>query len=235
MPTSKFYEVAAPRFQLLTVNNTKTLKSIELGYLTAILHLQPSKTLCPFSSPGCFESCLNTAGMGKFTNVQLARAKRSEFYHNDTLEFFKLLRYELTQFVAYAKYIGLKPCVRLNGTSDIILEKKQGFKNLLKEFHSVQFYDYTKVPGRDNLPKNYHLTFSRSETNESQCLAELKRGNNVAVVFDRLPTTWHGYMVICGDNDDLRFLDPKNVVIGLTAKGKAKKDLSGFVVKTLIK
>jgi len=223
----------APRFTLLTVNNTKTLKSIELGYLTAILHLQPSKTLCPFSSAGCFESCLNTAGMGKFTNVQNARAKRSGFYHNDSLEFFKLLRYELAQFVAYAQYIGLKPSVRLNGTSDIVLEKKRGFLNIMKEFKNVQFYDYTKIPGRDKLPKNYHLTFSRSEVNAAYCLAELQRGNNVAIVFDILPTTWNGFNVVCGDNDDLRFLDPKNVVIGLTAKGKAKKDLSGFVVRQL--
>jgi hypothetical protein len=220
-----------PRFQLLTVSNTKTLKSIEQGYFTAIMHLQPSKTLCPFASSGCFESCLNTAGRGNFSNVQKARAKRSEFYHNDTESFFKLLRYELSQFVAYSNYIGLKPCIRLNGTSDILLEKKQGFKNIMREFKNVQFYDYTKIPGREKLPKNYHLTFSRSEVNENDCLNELQKGRNVAVVFDVLPTTWNGYPVICGDNDDLRFLDPKNVVVGLTAKGKAKKDDSGFVVK----
>jgi hypothetical protein len=101
----------------------------------------------------------------------------------------------------------------------------------MREFKNVQFYDYTKIPGREKLPKNYHLTFSRSEVNENDCLNELQKGRNVAVVFDVLPTTWNGYPVICGDNDDLRFLDPKNVVVGLTAKGKAKKDDSGFVVK----
>jgi hypothetical protein len=35
---------------------------------------------------------------------------------------------------------------------------------------------------------------------------------------------------INGDENDLRFLDPKGVVVGLTAKGKAKSDTSGFVV-----
>jgi hypothetical protein len=82
------------------------------------------------------------------------------------------------------------------------------------------------------LPSNYSLTFSRSETNETQCLEVLKRGGNVAVVFRSkvLPTHWNGFPVINGDENDLRFLDPKGVVVGLTAKGKAKSDTSGFVV-----
>jgi hypothetical protein len=82
------------------------------------------------------------------------------------------------------------------------------------------------------LPSNYSLTFSRSETNESQCLDVLARGGNVAVVFrsKTLPTHWNGFPVINGDENDLRFLDPKGVVVGLTAKGKAKSDTSGFVV-----
>ena len=82
------------------------------------------------------------------------------------------------------------------------------------------------------LPSNYSLTFSRSETNETQCLEVLKRGGNVAVVFrsKALPTHWNGFKVINGDENDLRFLDPKGVVVGLTAKGKAKTDTSGFVV-----
>jgi hypothetical protein len=35
--------------------------------------------------------------------------------------------------------------------------------------------------------------------------------------------------VFNGDESDLRFLDPKGSVIGLYAKGKAKKDTTGFV------
>jgi hypothetical protein len=81
------------------------------------------------------------------------------------------------------------------------------------------------------LPSNYRLTFSRSETNETQCLEVLSRGGNVAVVFrNELPTHWKGFPVINGDENDLRFLDPKGVVVGLKAKGKAKTDTTGFVV-----
>ena len=39
-----------------------------------------------------------------------------------------------------------------------------------------------------------------------------------------------GRKVINADKDDLRFLDEKNVIAGLLAKGQAKKDYSGFVV-----
>jgi hypothetical protein len=53
----------------------------------------------------------------------------------------------------------------------------------------------------------------------------------VAVVFDNLPETFKGFRVENGDLSDLRFMDNKNVIIGLKAKGKAKKDFSGFVVR----
>jgi len=44
-----------------------------------------------------------------------------------------------------------------------------------------------------------------------------------------MPETYEGTPVFNGDDSDLRFLDPKGVVVGLYAKGKAKKDTSGFV------
>jgi hypothetical protein len=44
-----------------------------------------------------------------------------------------------------------------------------------------------------------------------------------------MPETYMGRTVFNGEDSDLRFLDPKNVVVGLYAKGKAKKDTSGFV------
>jgi hypothetical protein len=69
----------------------------------------------------------------------------------------------------------------------------------------------------------------------------LKRGFNVAMVFDKLPETYKGFKVINGDLDDLRFLDEKNVIVGLkykknTGKGGREKNLlafaSGFAIKT---
>jgi hypothetical protein len=128
--------------------------------------------------------------------------------------------------------------MRLNGTSDLdfigLLQVKLKV-DVLNELTNIQFYDYTKNLKRalKYLGTDYHLTFSRSETNDDECLEYLRAGGQVAVVFDKLPDTWHGFKVIDGDDDDLRYLDMGGVVIGLKAKGKAKYDTSGFVVKTI--
>jgi hypothetical protein len=45
-----------------------------------------------------------------------------------------------------------------------------------------------------------------------------------------IPKTFRGLRVVDGDKDDLRFLDPKGVVVALYAKGKATKDDTGFVI-----
>ena len=102
------------------------------------------------------------------------------------------------------------------------------------EFSTIQFYDYTKYPNRLDLPDNYHLTFSLSETNKAQALDVLDRGQNIAAVFNTkkdqpLPDTCWGYPVFDADLDDERFLDPYGIA-GLRAKGPAKKDFSGFVL-----
>ena len=106
----------------------------------------------------------------------------------------------------------------------------------MAEFSNVQWYDYTKIQARmmryleGKMPSNYHLTFSKSENNWDKCLEVLKHGGNVAAVFNKLPETFMGYDVIDGDKSDLRFLDPFNVIVGLKAKGMARKDKSGFVI-----
>ena len=102
----------------------------------------------------------------------------------------------------------------------------------------TQFYDYTKsfqrmakfINRSPEFPSNYHLTFSRSEHNETLCDMVLQMGGNVAVVFrDQLPKTWKGFEVVNGDENDLRFLDKSGVVDGLIEKGLAKQDETGFV------
>jgi len=131
---------------------------------------------------------------------------------------------------------GMIPVFRLNGTSDIRWETVSftfegiDFRNIMEFFGNVRFYDYTKLTNRRNIPSNYHLTFSRSESNDAYVTTMLNRGYNVAVVFDVLPETYLGYKVIDGTETDLRFLDEKNVIVGLIAKGKAKKDNSGFTI-----
>ena len=228
---------AGERKPILTVKNAKTDKSVKLGYLTAILHLSPAnmvskKTLCPFASPGCIAACLNTAGRGQLHmmqngvhRVQDARALRTIWYERDRPTFMVQLEKELRKFIRKAENKGLIPAVRLNGTSDILWERT----DIMSKFPDVQFYDYTKIPNRTNLPDNYYLTFSAVENNDAYSAQMLDAGMNVAAVFDRLPSEWLGYPVVDGDESDLRFLDPANSVIGLIAKGSAKGDTSGFV------
>lgn len=223
---------------LLTVENAKTIKGEKLGYLTGILYLAPANesgviNTCPMATVGCMSDCLFTAGRGRFDSVRSARIAKTHFYVNDRNAFLASLRYDILKLVRSAAKQHLIPAVRINGTSDL----PQLALMMAREFPNVQFYDYTKIPRawQRTLP-NYSLTFSHSESNSADCLAALKHGLNVAVVFDtrrgaELPSTWYGYQVIDGDQHDLRFLDSQSVVVGLRAKGEAKKDsTSGFVV-----
>jgi hypothetical protein len=127
---------------------------------------------------------------------------------------------------------GLKLLVLPNGTSDIAWEKIRvgDYRNIFEMFPEVQFYDYSAVANR-KVPENYHLTFSRKESNDADVRSAIRNGLNVAVVFDKLPETYMGLPVVSGDDTDIRVNDPKNVIIGLKAKGPAKKDISGFVVR----
>lgn len=219
--------------------NTKTSKGDAKGeYLTAILYMAPHKqnsagvNLCPRATEGCSKACLYTAGRGKFDRVKQARIRKADWFIKDRTGFLKQLEHELILFSSYARRKGLKPAVRLNGTTDILWE------NLLDmtKFPEIQFYDYTKWNRRSRLKAealpNYHLTYSRTENSDSTFLQWMTQGgNNVAVVFRKeLPKEYLGIPVINGDEDDMRFLDPKGVIVGLKAKGDAKKDTSGFVV-----
>tara|TARA_R110000824_G_scaffold81404_1_gene204641 strand:- start:4031 stop:4747 length:717 start_codon:yes stop_codon:yes gene_type:complete len=222
--------------------NAKTIKGQKKGFLTGICYLAPSDAsgvmnTCPNASKGCREACLFTAGRGAMSNVRDPRIAKTVSFHNDPAAWMAQLAKEITALVKRAKKNGLTPCVRLNGTSDIAWEDVAvgGEQNIMRLFPNVQFYDYSKRPLRvvNNRLPNYHLTFSRSESNEKHVQAVLGAGTiNVAVVFRKtLPATFYGRTVVNGDESDLRFLDPVNVVVGLVDKGKAKKDETGFVVE----
>ena len=210
-----------------------------LGYMSAIQYLKPFTSsglinLCPMASAGCAAACLNTAGRGRTNSVQEARQRRTEMYVRNSDSYKIQLTSEVERFVKKCKKNGQKPAIRLNGTSDIMWEKV--FPALIETYRDVQWYDYTKITRRmlkfcaSLLPSNYHLTFSRSEDNDEDCVRVLRAGGNVAVVFKKeLPRIWKRFKVHNGDTTDLRFLDEKGV-IGLYAKGKAKTDESGFVV-----
>lgn len=238
---------------LLTTNNVKTMKGEKLGYKTYILYMSSyndnSKgiNLCSHASKGCATACLVGSGMGGlYTTVQQARRKKSDFFNSNRVEFLYQLFDEITNVVKKSENDFI-PTFRLNGTTDIRWEKFRVFdnntKNIFEMFPSVQFYDYTKNHLRFNqtLPSNYHLTFSRSESNNDKAIELLKRGFNVAMVMTKLVSTYKGFQVVNGDETDLRFLDEKNVVVGLKYKNLTGKGAnnklgieSGFVIDTKI-
>jgi len=233
--------------KLLTIQNYKTTKGESFGYLTGILYLSPHTisgvNICPGSSEGCRKACLFTAGRGAFNSVQEARLRKTKLFLKDRGTFFEQLDKDIKALSRKAERMGLKPAVRLNGTSD--LNFLAG--NLFKKYPDVQFYDYTKVFSRllnfharrrgQGWYKNYDITFSMHETNGMHAAQALELGFNVAVVFrGELPKKYLNRPVIDGDQHDLRFLESVKKgfgkVVGLTAKGRARKDLSGFVVDT---
>ena len=222
--------------------NAKINKSTKEGFFTYGIHLAPFNlsgfNVCAWASEGCAESCLNTSGHGKFDSVQQARIKKTKWFYNDKENFMRQLVKEIGNAIKLSFKKGKTPTFRLNLTSDLAWESQKfnGVK-LMEIFPDVQFYDYTKSVKRmekylaGKFPKNYHLTFSRSESNADEVEKVLSLGGNVAAVFrNALPKTWNGYKVINGDETDLRFLDKKNVIVGLVEKGLAKKDETGFVI-----
>ncbi len=221
--------------QLLSKGNTNA-KTVKNELPTYILYLAPADTilthnLCPFASLGCKSSCLYSAGRGRFNNVQHSRINKAKFWAYDRAKFYSQLAIELQQLEKRKN----KTAVRLNGTSDIdhidLLYRYTGINFLYSKY--LVFYDYTKNINvyKRYLNTNYKLTFSMSETNFDQVYEVLKLGGNVAAVFrNSLPSEFMGYQVINGDLTDLRINDPRNVVVGLIAKGDAKKDQTGFVI-----
>jgi len=219
-----------------TNNNVKTIKSDNLGtYLTAILYLSPhkisGKNLCPHATAGCAAACLYTAGMGKFSNVHQARLKKTQLFLTDKNKFVELLKKDISNFIKNCNKKHKIPAIRLNGTSDLPWENIIDMSK-----YNAQFYDYTKSLVRmmkfcqGKMPSNYHLTFSKAENNWDKCEAVLANSGNVAAVFKNMPQQYQGYSVYNGDDHDLRFTDPKGVIVGLKAKGDAKKDTTGFVI-----
>jgi hypothetical protein len=224
--------------KLLNDGNSKTSKGEKYGWKTYGIHLAPynlsGKNVCASASAGCAAACLNTAGRGSMNSVQNARVKKTQRFHEDRDGFLSQLFKEIKSSIKSATRKELKSCFRLNLTSDILWERF-----VVGHFPDTQFYDYTKhlnifvrfLEGK--LPSNYHLTFSRKENTPDTLVKSLcASGGNVSVVFrKKLPKTWLGIEVIDGDDSDLRFEDGNGKIVGLVAKGKGKKDETGFVVE----
>ncbi len=233
-------------------SNPKTRKLLdEFGYEAVIHHMTPDKladgkrTVCAWSTAGCRAMCLNTSGRSQVKGDLTARNLSMYMIHRSrmakTLSFLddrQLYADRLTQELVLLNSRALSKCytpvARLNGTSDIPWEKYIPMDAL----PNIEFYDYTKGYSRiwkflnGALPDNYHLTYSYSEeTTTAQVWFIINAGGNVAVVFRKdIPDTFMGHKVISGVEHDFRFRDPKGCIVGLIARGRAKKDTSGFVV-----
>jgi hypothetical protein len=244
--------------RFFSVDSPKAVKAQAYGYLNAINYMAPASTagvgnLCPHASPGCLALCLGwysgQAGMlsnaeleSGTNNVRASRQRKARLFMHDRVEFMRQMVNGIAACQRKADRLNLNLCVRPNGATDIVWEgikiKDYDF-TIFDLFPFTQFVDYTKNYKRmlrfcnHMLPENYHLTFSRSETNEADCLNVLRAGGNVAVVFGgEFPREYFGYPVFDGDKSDLRHLDPEGHVIALSPKGrKARADASGFVVR----
>lgn len=243
-----------PSYLLSVEADAKTDKGTASGYLTGILYLAPGGlagvgNLCPHASAGCLAACLFTAGRaGIFEAVNAARVMRTRFLHDNRAGFIAMLKGEISALIRKAKRRGLRPVVRLNGTSDLPWETLA--PEIFAEFPRLRLYDYTKSVRRalafaaGKLPRNYHLTFSLSETNAAAAGLAIAAGVNVAAVADGVkpgqrfafPGLPEARPTFSADRHDLRFLDRpakdgKGRIGILKAKGKARADKSGFVIR----
>ena len=184
----------------------------------------------------CAAACLgHSSGQMIFSTSKNSRVWKTGLFLYGRHTFDALLLNEIRALKAAAERKDYSPAVRLNGTSDVVPSWC-----FARSFPEVQFYDYTKAPKRmgqflsGEFPENYHLTYSFSGSALSENLSKdfLRRGGNVAVVFDELPETWWGYPVLNADLDDARFLDPMGYIAGLTFKGNKADEAGSFLVRT---
>jgi len=233
---------------LLSINaDAKTSKGETFGFLTGILYLAPYKstaynTCSMAETADCGKACLFTAGRGAMSTVAQGRVNKTIWFFTERQSFMAQLAVNIRQLIRKAKRKGLIPLIRLNGTSDIRWESiafidadGTEYVNIFAAFPDIQFYDYTKDVNRKGLPLNYDLTFSYSGVVGFQPFVSkaIANGMRLAVVFRSvaaIPASFKGMPVIGGDNSDIRHLEDKGVVVALYAKGKAKLDMTGFVV-----
>lgn len=242
--------------------DAKTSKGEKLGYITGILYLAPSDIsgyqVCPMAKlAGCEAPCLYKAGRGGFNSVQRARVAKTRRFFTDRVSFMRDVAFSVGKLIQSAMLAGSNPLVRLNGTSDIkwenipvsidaatarAISRACGFDipvgdyaSIMAVFPEIQFYDYTKIPNRRDIPSNYDLTFSYSGvvSFERYNRRAIESGARIAAVFRTrasIPAQFQGLPTIDGDNTDVRHIEPRRVTVALYAKGPARNDRSGFVV-----
>lgn len=185
-------------YKLLTEASPKTVKGEKLGFLTGILYLAPAEAsgqwnLCPNHTPGCAATCLYYAGRAAMTRPGLpnkileARLRRTQLVMGNRMDANLALCSDASRLSRRARAKGLKPAIRLNGTSDLRWER------ILPAIFGLNdqtiFYDYTKDRERiysflrRELPPNYHLTYSLSEKPDDVDFAAEFLSEGVSVAF----------------------------------------------------
>ena len=265
-----------PNYILSVSSDPKTIKSLIDGILTGVMYGMPANGSgewndCPFASLGCEMACLNTSGHGgigldqdRLNPVQIARLKRSAFFHTRRSEFWQMLIRDIDRLIRKARKLGLKPAVRLNGTTDVKWESQpvviDGIKiadNIMQLYSGISlitgdpvsdviFYDYTAWPyakrPNESLPDNYHLTFSRKENNDDQIADNIAHGRNVTVVVDikssdkttAIPTTWREIPTHDADRSDFRPNDPIGRVLILRYKSAKASSLAAALTSGFV-
>ena len=245
-------------------SNPKLAKNGKLDVLSAPLHLAPFNlsgfNVCAQASPGCSNACIHYQGNPAYMEQKdKSRKEKTRAYFLERDAFLAVLVFEIAALKRKAESRDMQCAVRLNATSDLPFEKRRvnidGVEyGLMDYFADVQFYDYTKITKRaiawaqGDMPNNYHITFSRTESNDSDVARVLESGGNVAIVFSapmakeliaKGSAPWHipafGHTarvaVTDGDSHDYRPADPRGCIVALKAKGDARKDTSGFVIR----
>ena len=246
-------------------SNPKVAKNGKMDVLTAPMHLAPYNLsgfqVCAQASAGCAAACLHTAGNPAYmAQKDSSRKAKTVAYFKERDAFMAVLFFEIAAHARKAKALGMECGVRLNATSDLPWERRKVNVDgtdvfLMDYFPEVQFYDYTKITkraiafARGEMPENYHLTFSKNEDNDSDCIKVLEAGGNVSVVCSlpvyktakatgSLPYPYDTPDAIDGDAHDYRPVDGDRrgnirggLIVALKAKGDAKHDTSGFVIR----
>lgn len=223
-----------PPFTAAGESNAKLSKS---GLPTRSLTLAPWKAsaawnACEAATAQCRAACvLMTAGRGRIPTVLRGRVSRTRFLGEHPAEALALIAEELRR--AGEQYGDV--LVRLNVASDLPWER---IAPALFDIPGVRGYDYTKLDPARRVPSDrYRIVYSVSEAAHSipTALRYMSEGGTAAVVFDTplgsaLPAAWRGFPVVDGDVSDDRTADPRGAVVGLRAKGAARKlPAGGFV------
>jgi hypothetical protein len=213
-------------------HSAKLMKTQKMRHeLTYGIYLAPAelsgRNICPGASEYCKAACLNLSGRARIeTNNRIynARIKKTKLFFAYNTFIMDWITAEIRAYKAKADRLGYSFSIRINCTSDLDISKYRNSAglNVLEQFPTIQVYDYTKVFSRIKLLEkypNYDLTYSYNGLNFSKCVAALNTGVRVAMVFEkRLPAYYRNIPVVNGDLYDIRYVDPKNAIVGLVFK-----------------